>query len=41
MTQKSQEPQEGNQRNHESFHTLGGQILYKTVRKIYAHGASK
>jgi hypothetical protein len=27
-TQKSQKLQEGNQ-NHESFHTLGGHILYK------------
>ena len=41
MTRKSQEPQKGNRHNHESFHTLGGQILYKTVKKIYAYGAGK
>jgi hypothetical protein len=40
-TRKSQELQEGNQHNHESFHTLGGQILYKAVKKIYAYGAKK
>jgi hypothetical protein len=28
-TRKSHELQEGNRRNHESFHLLGGQILYK------------
>jgi hypothetical protein len=28
-TQKSNELQTGNQRNHESFHSLGGQIIYK------------
>jgi hypothetical protein len=33
-TRKSHELQEGDRRNHESFHTLGGQILYKTVKKI-------
>jgi hypothetical protein len=33
-TEKSLEPQEGNRRNHESFHTLRGQILYKPVKKI-------
>jgi hypothetical protein len=33
--------QQGNQHNHESFHTLGGQILYKLVKKIYAYGARK
>jgi hypothetical protein len=38
---KSHELLEGNQRNHESFHTLGGQILYKTMKKIYAYGARK
>jgi hypothetical protein len=27
--------------NHESFHTLGGQILFKMVKKIYAYGAEK
>jgi hypothetical protein len=32
-TQKTHELQERNQRNHESFHTLGGQILYKPVKK--------
>ena len=40
-TRKSLEPQEGNRRNHESFHTLKGQILYKTMKKIYAYGAGK
>jgi hypothetical protein len=40
-TRKSYELQEGNQRNHECFHTLGGQILYKTVKKIYTYGARK
>jgi hypothetical protein len=40
-TRKSHELQEGNQHNHESFHTLGGQILYKTVKKIHAYGARK
>ena len=40
-TRKSHKLQEGNRRNHESFHTLGGQILYKTVKKIYAYGAGK
>jgi hypothetical protein len=40
-TRKSHEIQEGNQHNHESFHTLRGQILYKTVKKIYAYGARK
>jgi hypothetical protein len=40
-TRKSHEVQEGNQRNHERFHTLRGQILYKTVKKIYAYGARK
>jgi hypothetical protein len=33
-TQESHELQEGNRRNHESFHTLRGQILYKLVKKI-------
>jgi hypothetical protein len=28
-TRKSNELQTGNRRNHESFHSLGGQILYK------------
>jgi hypothetical protein len=27
--------------NHKCFHTLGGQILYKTVKKIYTYGARK
>jgi hypothetical protein len=40
-TRKSHELQEGNQHNHESFHTLRGQILYKTVKKIYAYEARK
>jgi hypothetical protein len=40
-TRKSHELQEGNQWNHECFHTLGGQILYKTVKKIYVYGARK
>jgi hypothetical protein len=31
-TRKSHELQKGNRRNHESFHTLGGQILYKLVK---------
>jgi hypothetical protein len=33
-TWKSHELQEGNQHNHETFHTLGDQILYKAVKKI-------
>jgi hypothetical protein len=33
-TRKSLEPQEGNRCNHECFHTLKGQILYKPVKKI-------
>jgi hypothetical protein len=40
-TQKSHELQEANQHNHECFHTLGGKILYKKVKKIYAYGARK
>jgi hypothetical protein len=40
-TQKSHELQEGNQHNHECFHTLGGEILYKMVKKIYVYGARK
>jgi hypothetical protein len=28
-TRKSNELQTGNRRNHESFHSLGGQIFYK------------
>jgi hypothetical protein len=40
-TRKSHELQKGNQRNHERFNTLGGQILYKPVKKIYAYGARK
>jgi hypothetical protein len=33
-TRKSHELQEGDRHNHECFHTLGGQILYKPVKKI-------
>jgi hypothetical protein len=33
-TQKSHELQEGDRRNHESFHSLRGQILYKLMKKI-------
>jgi hypothetical protein len=33
-TRKSNELQEGNQRNHESFHSLGGQILYKWRKNL-------
>jgi hypothetical protein len=40
-TRKSHELKEGNQCNHESLHTLGGQILYKMVKKIYDYGARK
>jgi hypothetical protein len=32
-TRKSHKLREGNQRNHESFHTLRGQILYEVVKK--------
>jgi hypothetical protein len=32
--QKSNELQTGNQHNHESFHSLGGQILYKRRKNI-------
>jgi hypothetical protein len=32
-TQKSHELQDGNRRNHESIHSLGGQILYKRSKK--------
>jgi hypothetical protein len=38
-TQKSYELPEGNQRNHECFHILRGQILYKMVKKFYTYGA--
>jgi hypothetical protein len=41
MVLKIYELQEGNQQNYGSFHTLGGQILYKAVKKIYAYGAMK
>jgi hypothetical protein len=34
MTRKSNELQTGNRRNHESFHSLGGQILYKTRKNL-------
>jgi hypothetical protein len=40
-TRKSHELQEGNQHNHEYFHTLEGHILYKMVKKIYAYGERK
>jgi hypothetical protein len=40
-TRKSHKLQEGNERNHESFHTIRGQILYKAVKKIYTYGAGK
>jgi hypothetical protein len=33
-TLKSHELQEGNRRNHESFHSLGGQILYKRRKNL-------
>jgi hypothetical protein len=33
-TRNSHELQEGNRRNYESFHSLGGQILYKTVKNL-------
>jgi hypothetical protein len=33
-TRKSHELQEGDRRNHESFHTLGGQILYRRVKNL-------
>jgi hypothetical protein len=33
-TRKSNELQTGNQRNHESFHSLGGQILYKLRKNL-------
>jgi hypothetical protein len=33
-TQKSNELQEGKRRNHESFHSLGGQILYKRRKNL-------
>jgi hypothetical protein len=39
-TRKSNELQTGNRRNHESFHSLGGQILYKQ-RKNLTYGARK
>jgi hypothetical protein len=40
-TRKSHELQERIRRNHESFHTLKGQILYKTVKKIKTYGVGK
>jgi hypothetical protein len=40
-TRKSHKPQGGNRRDHESFHTLGGQILYEPVKKIKTYGAEK
>jgi hypothetical protein len=40
-TQKSHELQKGKQHNYESFHTLGGQIIYKPVKKIYTYGERK
>jgi hypothetical protein len=33
-TRKSNELQTGNRRNHESFHSLGGQILYKLRKNL-------
>jgi hypothetical protein len=33
-TRKSNELQEGNRRKHESFHPLGGQILYKRMKNL-------
>jgi hypothetical protein len=33
-TQKSNELQAGNQCNHESFHSIGGQILYKRSKNL-------
>jgi hypothetical protein len=33
-TRKSNELQTRNQRNHESFHSLGGQILYKWGKNL-------
>jgi hypothetical protein len=33
-TRKSNELQEGNRHNHESFHSLGGQILYKWRKNL-------
>jgi hypothetical protein len=33
-TRKSNELQPGNRRNHESFHSLGGQILYKWSKNL-------
>jgi hypothetical protein len=33
-TRKSNEQQTGNRRNHESFHSLGGQILYKRKKNL-------
>jgi hypothetical protein len=35
---KNTDLQEGNQCNHENFHTLGWLILYTVVKKIYAYG---
>jgi hypothetical protein len=33
-TQKSNDLQAGNRRNHESFHSIGGQILYKRRKNL-------
>jgi hypothetical protein len=33
-TRKSNELQTGNRRNHESFHSLGGQIFYKRKKNL-------
>jgi hypothetical protein len=33
-TQKSNELKTGNRRNHEIFHSLGGQILYKQRKNL-------
>jgi hypothetical protein len=37
-TRKSNELQTGNRRNHETFHSLGGQILYKRRKNITLEG---
>jgi hypothetical protein len=34
MTRKSNELKTGNRRNHESFQSLGGQILYKQRKNL-------
>jgi hypothetical protein len=37
-TRKSNELQTGNRRNHESFHSLGGQILHKRRKNLTLKG---